>query len=202
MKKRIFAILMCVVLSSIFCVGAFATGDIGIIGGADGDTQIIVDDDSALYNDEYLYDDDFFYEYDDSYNSEAYTFYDDEEFMKEVEKSLVLSALSEDEETMQILYSMGIEKVKSFIACIAIAMVFGTLFTPVLIVLIVFAVLNGKAKKTIKEYEIKMNPMFSYGVANNTANLNYQPQTQPQVNQVPVVNGEPQATEETQGGEM
>ena len=108
MKKRIFAILMCVVLSSIFCVGAFATGDIGIIGGADGDTQIIVDDDSALYDDEYLYDDDFFYEYDDSYNSEAYTFYDDEEFMKEVEKSLVLSALSEDEETMQILYSMGI----------------------------------------------------------------------------------------------
>lgn len=202
MKKRIFAILMCVVLSSIFCVGAFATGDIGIIGGADGDTQIIVDDDSALYNDEYLYDDDFFYEYDDSYNSEAYTFYDDEEFMEEVEKSLVLSALSEDEETMQILYSMGIEKVKSFIACIAIAMVFGTLFTPALIVLIVFAVLNGKAKKTIKEYEIKMNPMFSYGVANNTANLNYQPQTQPQVNQVPVVTGEPQATEETQGGEM
>lgn len=202
MKKRIFAILMCVVLSSIFCVGAFATGDIGIIGGADGDTQIIVDDDSALYDDEYLYDDDFFYEYDDSYNSEAYTFYADEEFMEEVEKSLVLSALSEDEETMQILYSMGIEKVKSFIACIAIAMVFGTLFTPALIVLIVFAVLNGKAKKTIKEYEMKMNPMFSYGVANNTANLNYQPQTQPQVNQVPVVNGEPQATEETQGGEM
>ncbi len=202
MKKRIFAILMCVVLSSIFCVGAFATGDIGIIGGADGDTQISVDDDSAVYDDEYLYDDDFFYEYDDSYNSEAYTFYDDEEFMKEVEKSLVLSALSEDEETMQILYSMGIEKVKSFIACIAIAMVFGTLFTPALIVLIVFAVLNGKAKKTIKEYEIKMNPMFSYGVANNTANLNYQPQTKPQVNQVPVVNGEPQATEETQGGEM
>lgn len=202
MKKRIFAILMCVVLSSIFCVGAFATGDIGIIGGADGDTQIIVDNEADLYGDE------FFNDFDDTYTSGYYSFYEDEEFMQEVEKSLILSTLlEEDEETMQIIYSMGIDKARAFITCIIVAMIFGILFTPALIVLIIFAVLNSKAKKKIREYEMRLNPAYTLaGVPNNMANLNYQPQpvTQPQtqVNQTPIVNQQTQVAENTEGGEI
>ena len=186
MRKKILAFLLCIMLCGALGITALATGDIGIIGGEDGETDIILSDD-------YLYDDELLYDFDDSYYSEYYSFYDDEEFMEEVNNSLILSALLEDEETMQILYSMGIDKVKSFITCIVVGMIFGLLFVPVLIVMIIFAVLNSKAKKKIKEYEMRMNPAFSTGfVPFNNANLNYQPQPapQPQVNQAPVVNAE------------
>lgn len=197
MKKRIFAILLCIALSSILCVTAFATEDIGIIGGADGDTQIVLDDEDIIY-DEDVYD-----IYDPFYDESYYDYYYDEEFMAEVESDPVLSILAEEPELLDMLYTIGTENIKTVILCSTIATIFMLLFTPALVVMIVFAVLNGKTKKKIKEYEMKMSAP-AYFAQPNVANLNYQPQpaAQPQVNQAPVLNGEPQTAENAEGGEV
>lgn len=187
MKKRILAILLCIAFASLLCVSALATGDIGIIGGADGPTQIIVDD-------EEIYEDYDMYDFDEYYTDGAldgYGYYD-EEFLAEVEGNPVLSLLAGDEDMLYMIYSLGIENFEKIIVVSIIVVICSLLFTPALVLLIVFAVLNSKTKKKIKEYEIKKTVMNTYVQAPV-----YQPQPveQPQETQAPVVSDDVQTTE-------
>ena len=193
MKKRIFAVLLCIVFSSLLCVSVFATDDIAIIGGADGPTQIVVDDES-IYD---VYDD--VYDYDDYYTDgalEGYGYYD-EEFLAEIESNPVLSLLAADEEMLYMINYIGIDNFEKIIVASVIIVICCLLFTPALVLLIVFAVLNSKTKKKIREYEIKKSVINTYVPASPV----FQPQpvtAQPQQEPAAVVTEEAQAIENTQ----
>lgn len=203
MKKILIALAVCVVLFSVVSISAFAVEDVEIIGAADEKTQILVADDEYI-GDDSVYTDG--YIYDDMYES-SYYYYDDE-FMAEIQSNPVLAELAEDEEIMQILYEVGTENIIAFGICIIIAVIASLLFLPLLIVVIVLAVLNSKAKKQIKELEMKVSPAYSFAYTqNNVANLNYQPQpvepvAQPAAEaQAPVINEASQEAENTEGGD-
>lgn len=193
MKKRLLAILICIALSSILCVSAFATGDIGVIGGADGDTEIILNDEDILYGDEF-YDDGF---YDDYY-------YDDELYSDELGSDLG--------ELEYLFEQFGEENVGVLIAAVVVMLICSLLFLPALIVLIVFAVLNSKLKKKIREYEMRNNGFAGVQYQPQPVNQPYaqpvsQPIAQPIVNTQPVaqpiINGEAvnPAQSNNEGGE-
>lgn len=176
MKKRLLAILICIALSSILCVSAFATEDIGVISGADGDTEIILNDEDILYGDEF-YDEGFYDDYYDEY------YYDDELYSDELGSDLG--------ELEYLFEQFGEENVGILIAAVVVMLICSLLFLPALIVLIVFAVLNSKLKKKIREYEMRNNGF---------AGVQYQPQpvAQPYAQPVqpiaqPIVNTQPVA---------
>ena len=201
MKKRFLAIILCVIFSVLLSVSVFATGDIGIIGGAEGETQILVGNDEyivddSLYTDGYI-DEDF----NDIYDSSYYTYFEDEEFMDEVVNNPGFSMFADEEEVMQMLYEIGLDNMVYMGVCGIIAILSSLMFLPLLILLIVFAVLNSKAKKKIKELEMKANPAYSYAYSQkNSANLNYQPQPVAEA-QKSVESALPQDAENTNGGE-
>lgn len=192
MKKRLLTILICIALSSLLCVSAFATGDIGIIGGADGETSIILNDEDIIYGDEF-YDDGI---YDDYY-------YDDELYTDDF-----ASDLSELE---YIFQQLGEENTGILIAAVVVMLICSLLFLPALVLLIVFAVLNGKLKKKIKEYEMRSNGFqgvqYQQPVNQPYAQPVSQPIPQPDVNPQPIaqpiINGQAvnPAESDNEGGE-
>lgn len=192
MKKRLLAILICIALSSILCVSAFATEDIGIIGGADGDTEIILNDEDILYEDEFY--DDYYDEY----------YYDDEFYSDDLSSDL--------SELEYVFEQFGEENVGVLIAAVVVMLICSLLFLPALILLIVFAVLNGKLKKKIREYELRNNGFAGVQYQPQPVNQPYaqpvpQPIAQPIVNTQPVaqpiINGEAvnPAQSNNEGGE-
>ena len=184
MKKRLLATLICLTLCSVLCVNAFATGDIGIIGGADGETEILLSEDNILYGEDFFDDGSF---YDDQFYTDGYT-----------------SDMAEIEE---LLEQFGEENVGILIATVIVIIISSMLFWPALIVLIVFAVLNSKKKKQIKELEKRNNGFAGIQYQPQSAFQPYaQPIAQPFVNTQPVaqpiINGEAVNTvENNEGGE-
>ena len=140
MKKRVLALLLSLALVFSLCVAVSATGEdafatiddqsVGIIGGEDGDTAIL-------------------------YGGEDYYFGDD--ISEEIYTDGAYEPGIEDLEYM--LSQFGEDNVGILIAAVVVMMICSLLFLPALIVLIVFAVLNSKLKKQIRECEIRINTM-------------------------------------------
>ena len=59
-----------------------------------------------------------------------------------------------------MIYSVGIDSFEVILVFALIFVICAALFIPALVLLIVFAVLNSKLKKQIREYEIKKNIKF------------------------------------------
>lgn len=113
MKKRtiFISVLMCLLL--LFSSFSVFAEDIGIIGGADGETEIIVGD---------------------------------EEIVDEVTEGELEEVFGED--------FMGA------VIFLTLSYMFSMLCLPALIVMIVFIVKNNKAKKDIKEFELRFGPIL------------------------------------------
>ncbi len=135
MRKRILAFLLSIALVFSLCVAVSATqGDLqSVLGELDGQTIGAIgseDGESAI-----LYGGDAFYG-EDMYTDSLYGDYADMEYL---------------------ISQVGEENVGILIAAVVVMLVCTIFFTPALILLIVFAVLNGKLKKKIKECEAKLN---------------------------------------------
>ncbi len=173
MKKRVLAILLSIALVFSLCVAVSATGgdafatiddeSIGIIGSEDGESAIL-------------------------YGGEDYYLGDD--LSESLYTDGAYATGIEDLEYM--LSQFGEENVGILIAAVVVMMICLFLFLPALIVLIVFAVLNSKLKKKIRECEIRISAMQQIPVATPVVSPVYQ-QTEPQ----PVAPQEPQPTEDT-----
>ena len=110
-KTTIFiSVMMCLLL--IFSSFSVFAEDIGVIGGADGETEIIVGD---------------------------------EEIVDEVTEEELEEVFGEDFMGAMIFFM--------------VAYMFSMLCLPALIVMIVFIVKNNKAKKDIKEFELRFGPV-------------------------------------------
>lgn len=160
MKKRVLAILLSLALALSLCVAVSATGEdafatiddqsIGIIGGEDGDTAV-------LYGGE--------------------DFYLGDDLSESIYTDGAYEPTIEDLEAM--MGQFGEENVGILIAAVVVIMICSFLFLPALIVLIVFAVLNSKLKKKIRECEIRISTMQQAPVATPIASPVY-PQAEPQ----------------------
>ncbi|MBR0534837.1 MAG: hypothetical protein IIX14_00505 [Clostridia bacterium] len=148
MKKKILSILLSTLLIfSLFAIGVCATGEelsdvadelnsgdtIGIIGGADGETDILLSDDI-------FYDDEFYDEY-GSVDSSLYP--------------------ADSEELFSMMEQIGEENMGVIMVAAVILVICSLLFLPMLVLLIVFAVLNSKLKKQIAELENKERMSFN-----------------------------------------
>lgn len=148
MKKKILSILLSTLLIfSLFAIGVCATGEelsdvaeelnsgdtIGIIGGADGETDI-------LFSDDVFYDDEFYDEY-GSVDSSLYP--------------------ADSEELFSMMEQIGEENMGIIMVAAVILVICSLLFLPMLVLLIVFAVLNSKLKKQIAELENKERMRFN-----------------------------------------
>ena len=148
MKKKILSILLSTLLIfSLFAIGVCATGEelsdvadelnsgdtIGIIGGADGETDILLSDDV-------FYDDEFYDEY-GSVDSSLYP--------------------ADSEELFSMMEQIGEENMGVIMVAAVILVICSLLFLPMLVLLIVFAVLNSKLKKQIAELENKERMSFN-----------------------------------------
>lgn len=145
MKKRVLALLLSIALVFSLCIAVSATGEaadtfsvigdesIGIIGGEDGDTSILYGEDEIYYGDDSFY----------TIGSE----------------SDIYSSGYSPEDIEYMFSQFGEENVGILIAAVVVIMICSLLFLPALIVLIVFAVLNSKLKKKIKECEARVLAM-------------------------------------------
>lgn len=112
MKKRIIfiSVLMCLLL--IFSSFSVFADDVAIIGGADGETEILVDDGAII-----------------------------------------------DEATEEELEEVFGENFMGAMIFFMASYLFSMLSLPALIIMIVFIVKNNKAKKDIKEFELRFGPV-------------------------------------------
>lgn len=178
MKKRVLAIILSIALVFSFCVAVSATGESAqdVFADLNGEDIGIIgseDGESAiLYGGDELYSG-----FDDSLYGSGYS--------------------AEDIEYM--FSQFGEENVGVLIAAVIVIMVCSLLFLPALILLIVFAVLNGKLKKKIRECEARLmamqQPQQPY--APQQAPYTVAPQAEPQpAVEVPQPAEEAQPTEE------